>query len=331
MENETVRWKNEHNIWVNTGLATQEQLNASVAAFKKELTKMFPGQGYEKCEILVNLVMDVKGNSYKYAYLWVSDPRVYYILAGFNTDGSERFEEEEKDKKTTVSIDDSFDIDNLDLESEFKFVSTKVKKPSIRTPLPPILTLPGYEYTPEQRKVAEADLKAEAISKGRNPDEVVVPEFGYFESSRAWAGTPKKNDNPAILCSYVPIWVTEDMLKKIFFRYSSDKSGMFPKISFRPCRKRPEPPSEFIRKFDDSPEKKLAIVEFSRSFNRDGVFALQMTRKVVLLDVTAPKKDGVPPKTVTVIFEHFKNNEESEDISAKNKGFNKGGKSFDRR
>jgi hypothetical protein len=333
METE-VRWKNEHNIWVSTGLATQVQLNASVNAFKKELTKMFPGQGYDKCEILVNLVMDVKGNSYKYAYLWVSDPRVYYILSGFNPDGSERFEEEKEEKKT-VLIDDTFDLENLDLDSAFKSESKKIKKPSIRASLPPLLTLPGYEYTEDQKKTAEADLKAEAIGKGRNPEDIKIPEFGYFESSRAWAGTPKKNENSSILCSYVPIWVNEEILKKIFYRFSSDKTGTYPKISFRPCKKRPEPTGDFVRRFEDPVEKKLAIVEFNRGFHQDGVFALQMTRKVVLNDITSPKKEGVPQKTITIIFEHFKNSEENEskpNQSSFNKSFTKGGsKGYDRK
>jgi len=263
----------------------------------------------------------------------VSDPRVYYILAGFNTDGSERFEEEKEEKKV-VSIDDTFDLENLDLDSAFKSEVKKVKKPSIRTALPPLLTLPGYEYTEEQKKIAEADLKTEAASKGRNPDEIKVPEFGYFESSRAWAGTPRKNENPAILCSYVPVWINEEALKKIFFRFSSDKTGTYPKISFRPCKKRPEQNVDFVRKFEDTVEKKLAIVEFNRGFSKDGVFALQMTRKVVLNDTTVPKSEGVPQKTITIIFEHFKNAEDSESRSNQssfNKSFTKVGKSYDRK
>jgi len=325
MESDNIRWKNEHNIWVNTGLATQEQLQASVNAFKKELIKMFPGQGYDKCEIICNLVMDGKGNSYKYAYLWVSDPRVYYILAGFNTDGSDRVEEEKK----VVKIDDSFDLDDLDLDGAF-IEASKVKKPTIKVALPPVLTLPGYEYTPEQKKRAEEDLKAEAVTKGHNPEEVKVPDYGYFDSSRAWAGTPKKNENPCILCSYVPLWVNEEILKKIFFRYSSDKCGIYPKISFKTPKKR-EPSHDFAKRFEDVPEKKLAIVEFSKSFHRDGVFALQMTRKVVIRDTALEAKlkketGSTEPKLVTLIFEHFKNSDPTDDGSSSGPRHNKYGK-----
>lgn len=327
MESETVRWKNDHNIYVNTGLATQEQLQASVEAFKTELCNMFPKQGYEKCEMIVNLVTDMKGNSYKFAYLWVSDPRVYFILAGFNVDGSERFKDTEEAK--TKKDDDFFDLDNLDLADAFIEVSAKVKKPMIRESLPPILTLPGYEYTLEQKAKAEDDLKKEAISKGKNPDEVVIPNFGYFETSRAWAGTPKKNEVSSKLCSYVPVWVTEDMLKKIFFRYSSDKSGIFPSITFRQIKKKPG----FETRFENTVEKKLAVVEFAPSYNRDGIFALQMTRKITIRDPVEEakaKKEGKPisdVKQAIMIFEHYKHSEETPQDTGKpyNKNYSSNG------
>ena len=320
MDSEPVRWKNKHNIYVNTGLATQEQLQSSVDVFKAELCKMFPKEGYEKCEIIVNLVTDMKGNSYKYAYVWVSDPKVYYILTGFNPDGSERFKEIKEEKKE----DDFFDIDNLNLEDAFIEVTSKIKKPVIREPLPPILTLPGYEYTPEQKAKAEDDLKKEAVSKGKDPNTVVIPSFGYFEASGAIAGTPKKNENISILCSYVPIWVNEDMLKKVFFRYSSDKSGMYPKISFRPLKKKPS----FENRFEAVVEKKLAVVEFSRTFNQDGIFALQMTRKIFLKNPEEEaklRKEGKPLtdlKPAVMIFEHYKN---AEDFDDSHKNYNSKG------
>jgi len=273
METETVRWRNEHNVYVDTGLATQEQLQGSVLVFKNQLIKLFPKDGYEKCEIIVNLVMDLNGNSYRYAYIWVSDPRVYYIMTGFNPDGSERFEKEIESEK---SKDDSFDLESLSFDDVFKSES-EIKKPTIRKPLPPILTLPGYEYTPEQIKKAEEDLKAEALKNGKNPDDIVIPKYGYFETSRAWAGSPEKDKNPSILCADVPNWTTEEQLKEVFSKFSSDKSGIYPKINFRPK-------TRFNKEKNEVEQRKLASVEFSRSHLKDGIFALQMTRKVVLND-----------------------------------------------
>jgi hypothetical protein len=149
MEGEQIRWKNEHNIWVNTGLATQKHLEMAVDVFKKKLIQMFPKDGYEKCEILVNLVQDSKGNSYKYAYLWVSDPRVYYILAGFNSDGSERFKEKDDGSSAAAEdLDDSFDLEDLNLESEFTSQSKKIKKQDSTVYLPFQLNLDFYHKKP---------------------------------------------------------------------------------------------------------------------------------------------------------------------------------------
>lgn len=316
MEGEQIRWKNEHNIWVNTGLATQKQLEMAVDVFKRKLVQMFPKQNYEACEILVNLVQDSKGNSYKYAYLWVSDPRVYYILAGFNPDGTERFKDEEESSSASKDLDDSFDLDDLNLESEFTSQSKKIKKPVIREPLPPILTLPGYEYTPEQKVKALEELRADYIASGKDVSEIVPPQYGYFKASRAHTGTLDKHEDASILCSYVPNWVTEDMLKKVFFRYSSDKSGMYPKITFT-LRKT----SGFVP--DHKKNTKFVKVEFSRSYHQDAIFALQMTRRIYMRDLPEEKRvkeeaekagTAVPEvRPVMMIFEHYRKSDRLEE------------------
>jgi hypothetical protein len=335
METETVRWRNEHNVYVDTGLANQDQLQASVNVFKTELVRLFPGGGYEKCEFIVNLVTDVSGNSYRYAYIWVSDPRVYYILTGFNPDGSERYENEEDETSSKEkSADDSFDLDSLSFDDVFKSEGN-MKKAAIRKPLPPILTLPGYEYSVEQKKKAEEDLKAEASKNGRNPDDVVVPTVGYFETSRAWAGSPEKDKNPSILCSDLPNWITEDILKEAFFKFSSDKSGFYPKITFKPK-------TRFNKEKNEVEQRKIAYVEFSRSHLKDGIFALQMTRKLILKDKQQELKNRdtlrrdktavVPPvKSDITIWKFFRNI----DVDFEDKGYNKasgggGGGSFDK-
>jgi hypothetical protein len=249
--------------------------------------------------------MDLNGHSYRYAYIWVSDPRMYYIMTGFNPDGSDRFEEE----LNSESPDDSFDLESLSFDDVFKSESI-VKKPSIRKSLPSILTIPGYEYTPEQIKKAEEDLKAEAFKNGKNVEEIVVPKNGYFETSRAWAGSPEKDKNPSILCADVPNWTTEEMLKEIFTKFSSDKSGIYPKINFRPK-------TRFNKEKNEIEQRKLASVEFSRSHLKDGIFTLQMTRKIILKDKSQELKNKeilrkdksavvVPVKNETIIWKFFR-------------------------
>ncbi len=325
MDADSVRWKNDHNVHVATGLATQEQLQASVDVFKVQLDKLYPGQGYDKVEYIVNLVTNEAGISFKYAYLWVSDPRVYHILTGMNPDGSERFAEEEKPK---VKDEDDFDLDDMNLENAFS-VQTVNKVPTIQLMLPPILTIPGYEYTEEQKLKAEEDLKAAALKEGKGIEDIVVPQFGYFKTTRAWAGSTKEEENPCILRGEVPMWTTEDMLKKIFSRYSSDKSGMWPRITFKNTTK-------IDYKTKVPVNIKIALVEYSKTYSRDGIFALQMTRKIYLKDPVEEakvreilrKNPSVviePLKPVVSIWKHLRNRPEYDDPKDNGKNYQKKG------
>ena len=99
---------------------------------------------------------------------------------------------------------------------------------------------------------------------------------------------------------------------------------MYPKISFRPIKKKPS----FESRFETAVEKKLAVVEFSRTFNQDGIFALQMTRKIFLKNVEEEAKLRKEGKSLTdlkpavMIFEHYKN---AEDFDDSHKNYNSKG------
>jgi len=269
------RHMNNHNVYVVAGEATEQQLIDSTKIFKKQLCEMFPDKGYDKCEIIVNLVTDKDGNSFRHAYVWVSDPEVYYIMTGHNPDGSERFiikDEETKEEPEEINFDD---MDWSDMMSEEIKKETKVK---IKEELPPILNLPGYEYTLEQYERVKETLRSEAVSNNKPFDESNVPKFGYFASSRARAGNVSSEFNPSVLRSIVPTWVTKNMIKSVFDRFSSDKTKnkeeqISPKVSS----------SKFIKKdyaTGKTTEDKSQYVVHLEFDHNDAVFALQMTRKV---------------------------------------------------
>jgi hypothetical protein len=269
------RHMNSHNVYVVAGEATEQQLINSTKIFKKQLCDMFPDKGYDKCEIIVNLVTDKDGNSFRHAYVWVSDPEVYYIMTGHNPDGSERFvikDDETKNESEEINFDD---MDWSDMMSEEIKKETKVK---IKEELPPILSLPGYEYTPEQFERVKETLRSEAVSNNKPFDETTVPKFGYFAASRARAGNVSSEYNSYMLPSIVPSWVTKEMIKYVFDRYSSDKTRnkeeqISPKVST----------SKFIKKdytTGKTSEDKTQYVVLLEFDHNDGVFALQMTRKV---------------------------------------------------
>jgi hypothetical protein len=283
------RHMNNHNVYVVAGEATEQQLIESTKIFKKQLCEMFPDKGYEKCEIIVNLVTDKDGNSFRHAYVWVSDVEVYYIMTGHNPDGTERFiikDEDTKEEPEEINFDD---MDWSDMMSEEIKKESKVK---IKEELPPILSLPGYEYTPEQYERVKETLRSEAIANNKPFDESSVPKFGYFAASRARAGNVSAEYNSSILRSIVPMWVTKEMIKSAFDKYSTDKSRnkegqLCPKVSS----------SKFIKKdyvtgkTSEDKTQYVVLVEFSVSTN-DAVFALQMTRKVKFTN-PATKEDKI--------------------------------------
>lgn len=273
----SARHMNNHNIYVVAGEATEQQLIESTKIFKKQLCEMFPDKGYDKCEIIVNLVTDKEGNSFRHAYVWVSNIEVYYIISGHNPDGTERFiikDEETKEEPEEINFDD---MDWSDMMSEEIKKETKVK---IKEELPPILSLPGYEYTPSQYERVKETLRSEALSNNKPFDESSVPKFGYFAASRARAGNVSSEYNQCILRSIIPNWVTKEMIKSVFDKYSTDKTRskdgqLCPKVSS----------SKFIKKdyttgkTSEDKTQYVVLVEFSGSTN-DAIFALQMTRKV---------------------------------------------------
>jgi hypothetical protein len=284
-----VRNMNKHNVYVKTGLATETQLISTVNAFHKQLCEMFPEEHYEDCEFIVNLVTDKDGNTYKYAYLWVSDTRIYYIMTGLNPDGSERYKDEEE-SKPKEKIEESFELDFDEMNWETITSNTIQNVVTIREPLGPILSLPGYEYTPEQLIKVKETLKEKY---GAEYEESKIPSVGYFEASRAQAGGSIEDGRcPHILRSIVPSWVTKELIKKSFERYSTDeydeklKSKPYPRVTLEPFIKKDY---QTGRVSEDS-SKKVALVEFNKSKN-DGIFARQIARKVYFLNPTTKVKD----------------------------------------
>ena len=273
------RHMNTHNIYVVAGEATEHQLIDSTKIFKKQLCEMFPDKGYDKCEIIVNLVTDKDGNSFRHAYIWVSDVEVYYIMTGHNPDGTERFiikDEESKEEPEEINFDD---MDWSDMMSEEIKKESKVK---IKEELPPILSLPGYEYTSAQYERVKETLRSESVANNKPFDESSVPKFGYFAASRARAGNVSTEYNSCILRSIVPTWVTKEMIKSVFDRYSTNKTRskdgqLSPKVST----------SKFIKKDYNtgktSEDKSQYVVLLEFDFN-DAIFALQMTRKVKFIN-----------------------------------------------
>jgi len=297
-------------VHVRTGIATEEQLSSSVDAFKKILIKMFPTTSYSKCEMMINYVR-AKGQPVGYAYLWVSNNEVFNILCGFNPDGSERTEE----------IDMEKDIGSEFLKMSFREILNSIyDAPIIKRSLPPILTLPGYEYSEDQSQKAYIELVNER--KSRTGDEtcdisdIDVPKVGFFSCTRSRV---YHNDDPTInnhkIYSEVENWITKEMIRDVFGKFNTsilkdDRVGqfIFPIITMEDHHR--------------IPGKKKVYIEFSNQgmSAHDASFALQMTRKTKFVEKNVK---GQEPREVEHVFNLFKSfgNPDKQNSVKKDTGF----------
>lgn len=280
---EITRFNNVHNVHVKTNLASKEQLDNSIKIFMKQLCSMFPNKKYEKCEILTNLVIS-RGESVGYGYIWVENPEIYFILCGFNPDGTERFEEYTENTVKEPEEDDlDLDFSSMDISNIIK--EKQLKEPiKIMKPLGPLLTLPGYEYTEVQAEKAHKSLLEEeeilASKESRAPRDIEKPKYGYFECKRSETTSIEENMSYNILWGKIPNWVSEKMLIEKFNRFSEPSYSKDPK----------QFSINFGNQCKDVQNYKEVTIKYSIAPKGIATFALQMTRKTTFINPSNENK-----------------------------------------
>lgn len=283
-----VRHYNESTLYVLSGIARQDQLESALKAVFKQIRDHYPEDGYETAHFMANVITDTKGNIYGYSYVWVSDPRIYYMLIGRNPDGSERYEEYEDPDWVAPSearpeATMTLGVNWADITEEEEELDEKYTRPIIRRQLPPLVRLPGYRYDEDQLKKATEMVVAKA-SPEEKETAVSVPKVGYFEVSRSWVSDVDEEDSETTLCCRAaPTWVDEEMIRPFFERYSTDReirhgivNGVkgiysYPVFTFGNSK----------NKYTGEPCK-MVYVLYSNLCPHDASFALQMTRKFMI-------------------------------------------------
>jgi hypothetical protein len=322
MEVQKPHYNNQSTLYVVSGVAVQEQVEACVKTSFDQIRKAFPNNGYEKAHYVINVVSDYKGNLFGYAYIWVSDPRIYYLLLGCNADGTERYEEKDdpnwvepkRDEFKFSSSTNWADMD--DDEEEFQKIHTR---PKLRRALPPLIRLPGYKYNEEQLKHISKMVWTEEDVKA------TVPQIGYLEVSRARVSPVAEDKNPFVLvCSCAPLWITEEMIRPFFAKYNTDTEIRYTKNKNGGTTAYTYPTIEISKTCLDKRnrrEYKMVFVCFSRLCQFDAVFALLLTRKFIVQntddirknEVLLTQKKAVPPvRSECLIFNHSMRNKERE-------------------
>lgn len=228
-------------LYVKTGIAHAHQVHE---AFEKVISKL----GVE-CEININLVQRYTGEYIGYAFVYVSNPAVYYALLGKNIDGTERIE----------YIDDPEWVktknNSLELITSWADMADEDQCPKIKNSLDPLATLDNYDYDEQQQKHEESSSET----------------YGTFECSPAFI---KENDfEPLENCKlYVSVLPNDnkenlDYLYDLFAPYAAttsekeNKKIHFPRIEIR-----------------NTETSCYAIVTYSNPY--DAAFALLMLQKM---------------------------------------------------
>lgn len=279
----SIRMHDEHTLYVESGVATEAQVSECLAGAIEQADKVL---GYNtKCKFKVNLIVGSDGKYFGFGYIRVSDSKIYWMLLGRNPDGSERFREYLDPNWTPpeTPVKSGEDKSWIDIIEE----QDSLIQPKIKEELPPLITIPGYNYDEEQIKHLKELEETED-----------VPQIGYFEISRAYATEPDKTMIKNRICSRkVPDWIPVEAFKSIFSAYISDneEKDIYPSVNF----------------VESKNGGRIVFITFNPNTN-DALFALLMTKK------TRIKNPANKNQKTTLIFMHAYDNNKKKSNYKKN-------------
>lgn len=283
----------EHTLYVNSGVGREDQLtsslNQALENAEKELKRTIP------CKFKINLLINKDGDYFGFGYLRVSNPEVYWMILGKNSDGTERVVES-KDPYWIPPLPlppgEEIDLYQTNMSwGDIVMEEEKHKHPIIREELDSLMVLPGYEYDDNQYE----HLKQTAVEEGKVSES--VPKIGYFEISRAFSKNAKEGRTSNKLCARnVPNWIPDSVFKNIFILYATDPTK---KVRVNNCKNDDTYP--VISSVETKKQGRMLFVMYDPS-EHDGLFALLMTRKV---RIQHPNNRDLK---CTLIFDHAYDN-----------------------
>ena len=244
-----------HTIYCDSGVASSSQVSESLKKAIGDAEKVLKRS--TNCRYKINLLVNREGEYFGYGYIWVSSEEIYWMLLGKNPDGTERVREypdpnwSPPSKKVSETSEDKKWIDVV--EDEDSFI-----QPTIKEILPPLVTIPGYEYDEEQI------LHLKELSEDKQQQ---IPNIGYFEIGRGYAlDAPPGTLRHKICARNVPNWIPEKVFKNIFSFYVRDANGDYPKVNIVNTKK-----------------GKIVFITFEAG-KKDALFTLLMTRKITIVN-----------------------------------------------
>lgn len=252
---------NLHSLNVFTDLANRQQVDESFRKAINEASRILKRD--IPCHYRVNLVTKRDGTTCGFAFVWVTNPEVYHILTGKNPDGTERFEKRPDPdwKPPEKKVEDPLKMPacwaDLDMEDP--------EPPTIKVQLPPIVTLPPFEYNKEQFEIAKnKKIEEEKDNKDFDKDTFEFEKIGTFEAKASFVLPSRLEETYSsnVLRAEVRAdWITQKIIEDYFRPYGWNRVSM--------SKPRDQKRAVYVTFNDDS---------------TDAMFALQMTKKTVISD-----------------------------------------------
>ena len=319
---------NCHLIYVESSVATEEQIRACISKAIKEYQHKHDKNF--KTSFRVNAVSNRAGKLFGYSYIWFTNPETYHLLLGRNPDGSPRVEyyddpnwsppprpyEETLREALYQDVDPAGStgppmlkrksLSWADSVEEEERIQALYTCPQLTRKLDHLMPLSPIEYEKDQRDQARQLMIEEAKRKNRWTEDlvIVVPNMiQLIPGPAVVSSVESKYCHNVLCCLDIPTWITEKDLKNIFVPYVSTGS----KKEHRELRVRKvngETREEEYPWITLNKARHMAFVTFD-PLTHDAQFALLMNRKV---DVTRSDRSGSRQKC-TLIFNHaFKTN-----------------------
>lgn len=293
-----------HTLHLTCDGATSTQIYAAMSTAIKNY-QATSGRSLD-CRYRVNIIASKEGRNMGFAFVFVSNPEVYYMLLGQNPDGSDRVEYIEDpnwDKPTGQDIvnDAGWATVEMDFDSPIEWrtasdmdwsleaersdealrkqseVQNQLKCPKICIQLGSLMTLPPYFLTDQQ--VEEKRCKIIETNKD-NPDfdpamVNVSNECNFRVQPAVVCCLESKFMHNILRTKNVPEWVSERDLKTAFTPFASDSTTLHTR--FVKGRKI----EECYPFVSISPDERTAFVVFDPS-TTNAQFALHMMKKTLV-------------------------------------------------
>lgn len=253
-DREEVRHFNPHFLHVTSGISRNDQLKVGIEATLRKVSAELKRSITTDFKVNLIHIPDRSTNKLKpvgYGYLWVSNPKVAFMLVGKNPDGTDRvLEKDQPDWKAPpprkvqtmnelmAEFERAKEVGKTwaDIDEEAEAEDAQYVCPKIRISLPPLMTLPKFKYDEEQLKMIRPFLqdqikreeeKARQEGKEIKSKIVIAGSIlteGTFELSGAHVGKVDEGYSHNVICGpKIPDWVTESQLKAVFSPYASDR------------------------------------------------------------------------------------------------------------